>query len=466
MDGADYSCEQDISLGIYSDNENAEAHLGYWANRMSDWQAQNIAQTFETVLELLLSHPESSVNNLRQLSERDVRQITSWTPPHKSASSKLITELFAKQVIQSPGAVAIEGFDGKLTYNQLDDLSTRFSRHLINLGARPGSVVAFCFRKSAWAIVTMLAILKAGGSCLPLSPDHPLERLRAMVDDSNAGLIVCAPDQASRLDTLRVKLIPFSGDHASALETATLNPATVDPESTAFLIYTSGSTGKPKGVRIPHRAITTNVPELSRNWGWDERSRILQFIAYTFDPMLGDIFGALFTGACLCLISDEDRMRDITPVLNRMSISHVVLTPSLARTLQPERLTNLKSLICGGEAITDRDIEMWKGRVQLINAYGPTEATVAVTSLHYNEKNSSDPRNIGKPLNFSPLFVADPDNIEYPVPVGAVGELLISGSTLANGYLHDVVKTQKAFVKAPLWTTEFDLTGMTVYRTG
>lgn len=433
---------------------------------MSDWQAENIAHTFENVLERLLGCPENNVDSLRRLSERDASQIDSWTPPNKPASRDLVHDLFAQQVTRSPGSMAIEGFDGSLTYSQLNDVASRFSQRLSDLDVRPGSVVAFCFCKSAWAIVTMLAILKAGATCLPLSPDHPLERVRAVLEDSNTSLIVCAPDQASRMQPLGTKVISFSEDHASKLEAASATPASVDPESTAFLIYTSGSTGIPKGVKIPHRAITTNVPELARTWGWDERSRILQYIAYTFDPMLGDIFGALFVGACLCLISDEDRMKDITPVLNRMDISNVVLTPSLARTLQPRKLTSLKSLVCGGEAITERDIEMWKGHVELINAYGPTEATIAITSLRYSERKSVDPRNIGKPLAFNSLSVADPENIQYPVPVGAVGELLIGGFTLANGYLNDTVKTQKAFVQAPEWTNLTSSTAATVYRTG
>ena len=433
---------------------------------MSDWQAENIAQTFENVLELLLSHPESNIDSLRRLSPRDAVQIESWTPPDKVASRDLVHDLFAKQVARSPEAIAVEGFDGNYTYSQLNNLAMRFSQRLISLGVRPGSVAAFCFHKSTWAIVTMLAILKSGGTCLPLSPDHPLDRVRAMIENSGASLIVCEPDQASRLEPLETMLIPFSESYASKLEPASPGQVLIDPESSAFLIYTSGSTGIPKGVEIPHRAITTNVPELARTWGWNESSRILQYIAYTFDPMVGDIFGALFTGSCLCLISDEDRMKDITPVLNGMKISHVVLTPSLARTLQPEKLTSLKSLVCGGEAITERDIEMWKGYVELINAYGPTEATIAVTSLCYSERNLVDPRNIGKPLAFSSLFIADPENIDYPVPVGAVGELLIGGATLANGYLHDSIKTQKAFVDAPRWTKSIKGSETTLYRTG
>jgi amino acid adenylation domain-containing protein/non-ribosomal peptide synthase protein (TIGR01720 family) len=455
--------EYDISLGIYSDNENAEAHLGYWADRMSDWHAENVAQTFETVLELLLSNPDGTVDSVWKLSERDTRQIQEWTPPKRPASSALVHDLFADQVTRSPASVAIEGVNGHFTYSELDDLSTRFSQHLIELGVLPGTVVPFCFTKSPWAIVTILAILRAGATCLPLSPDHPLDRVRTMVENSSSSLIVCAPDQASRLGALGLRLIYLSELHASALPPASLASATVDPESSAFLIYTSGSTGVPKGVMIPHRAITTNVPEIAKTWGWNSNSRILQFIAYSFDPMLGDIFGALFTGACLCIVSDEDRMKDLTPVINSMNISHIVLTPSLARTLQPKNLTSLKSLVCGGEPITQRDIEMWTGHVELINAYGPTEATVAVTSLHYSRREQVDPRNIGKPLSFNSLWVADPDDIGRPVPVGAVGELLIGGETLANGYLHDEEKTRTSFVEAPQWTK---LNGSRVYRTG
>ncbi|KAJ4297840.1 hypothetical protein N0V90_005736 [Kalmusia sp. IMI 367209] len=442
--------EYDISLGIYTDDTNAEAHFGYWSDRMSTWHAENVTKTFEKVLEELLSNPDSSVHSLRQLSDCDVNQMRQWTPQSRAGSSALVHDLFAEQVARSPHALAVEGFDGKFTYSQLDDISTCFSQYLINSGVRPETVVPFCFHKSAWAIVTMLAILKAGATCLPLSPDHPLDRVRAIIEDSKSVIIVCAPDQAERLTPLRLKLIPLSASATLDLPEPR-NIIRVDPESNAFLLYTSGSTGVPKGVMMPHRAISTNVPEIAETWGWNSSSRILQFVAYTFDPSLGDIFGALFVGACLCIVSDEDRMKDITPVINNMNISHIVLTPSLARTLQPDKLSGLKSLVCGGEAITERDIEMWKGRAELINAYGPTEATIAVTSLHYRERKQVDPRNIGRPF-LSSLWVADPDNIEYPVPIGAVGELLIGGPTLANGYLNDEEKTRRAFVDAPKWT--------------
>jgi amino acid adenylation domain-containing protein/non-ribosomal peptide synthase protein (TIGR01720 family) len=459
--------EYDVSLGIYTSDTEAEAYFGYWSAKMSDWHAENITDTFLKVLELLLENPEGNITNLRQLSDRDAQQMEHWTPLRQSEEGTLVHRLFENQVAKSPSSIAIDGFDGSFSYSELDSLSTRFSQHLIGLGVRPTDVVPLCFHKSAWAIIAMLSILRAGATCLPLAPSHPLDRMRGMLEDSEAKVVVCASDLASRLKPLGTKLVKLSPTEISQIpEAKSRHTVNIDPESSAFLLYTSGSTGVPKGVMMPHRAISTNVPVMAKNWGFNRSSRILQFVAYTFDPSIGDIFGALSTGACLCIVSEEDRMRDMTPIINSLNISHIVLTPSLARTLNPQKLAGLQFMIMGGEPITERDIAMWMDHVKLINAYGPTEATIAVTSIRYWKHKHIDPRNIGRSF-LSSLAVADPDNIQHPVPIGAVGELLIGGPTLANGYLKDDEKTRRAFVKAPKWTQSTSFLGMPrMYRTG
>jgi amino acid adenylation domain-containing protein/non-ribosomal peptide synthase protein (TIGR01720 family) len=462
--------EYDIAVSVILADKDTRAIISYHSSKLSNWHAENISGTFSHIFRQILTNPSGKIEDICPLSERDQSQIVQWHRPNENGCPALIHELIAKQALRSPQSVAIDSFDGSFTYRDIDRLSTRFSHHLLGLGVITGSIVPYCFPKSAWAIIAMLSILKSGGCCMPLSPSHPRNRLRMMIEDSKSNIVIIAPGQVKLVQGLGAELVLLSPEQITKMTKANAislsNKASSD--SDAVIIYTSGSTGTPKGVIQTHHGICTAILGTAAILDYKDNSRVFQFAAYTFDASIADIFGALFSGSTLCVISEEERIGDLTHVINAKQATHIGLTPTVARTLSPEKLSSLKILALGGEPMSERDLEMWRGYVELINLYGPTEATVNTTTFNFSNDGHmyTNPRNIGRSFA-SNVWVADPIDIQKPIPLGAVGELVISGPTLARGYLNDVEKTIQSFVDAPEWIRKISsLEGSKVYKTG
>lgn len=410
------------------------------------------------------------------LSEGSKNELLLWNPETSPVEEQRIQDIFAQQVVARPQAQAINAWDGNFTYKELDDFSTSLSIHLITLGVNSEVMVPLCFEKSAWAIVATLAILKAGGACVPLNAGHPASRLEQVIEATTATIVVTSPSSKAVFDNIKHKanLLVVSASLLETLKTSSglEPPKLVQPNNAAFIIYTSGSTGTPKGVIQEHRAVCASVQKQGKVLGYDETSRILQFAAYTFDVSIGDIFGALFFGGCVCVLSEEDRTSNVTGAINDLQANQACLTPTVARTLRSDDVPTLKTLTLGGEPLTPRDIAMWTDRVELINIYGVTETTVWCTCSHVWSGDMPNPKNIGKAFS-GQTWIVDAVNPDKLALLGTIGELYIDGLTLARGYLNDTEQTSLAFIENPKWLLEIatrrtdDIPKIhRVYRTG
>jgi non-ribosomal peptide synthetase component F len=243
----------------------------------------------------------------------------------------------------------------------------------------------------------------------------------------------------------------------------------VQPNNALYIVFTSGSTGKPKGVINDHRAYCSSAIPRASLMQRDARSRVLQFASYSFDMSVDDILMTLMVGGCICVVSDEDRVDDISIAVRRMNINCAHLTPSYVDTQNPESLAQLQVLCVLGEAMTTSNIKSFSERLTLINTYGPSEAAV-VTTVTPQVMPETDPANIGFAIG-SRVWIVDPNDHNRLSPIGAPGELLIEGPILARGYLNDEVKTNAAFITDPLWTRWFtdeftNIESRRFYKTG
>ncbi|RYP49817.1 hypothetical protein DL768_004546 [Monosporascus sp. mg162] len=224
-----------------------------------------------------------------------------------------------------------------------------------------------------------------------------------------------------------------------------------DNEDIAYLIFTSGSTGKPKGVMISHGALATSAVSHGNALLMDNRSRVLQFASYAFDAAVLEHITSLIMGACICIPSDTER-HNIPKSVAGFEANWVLLTPAVARALDPSDFKTIRTLVIGGEAITEKELNAWCTRVNLLLAYGPAECTIISYARHVNEE-ISDGRTLGRCIGGSG-WVVSPDDSNQLVPVGAVGELLIEGPIVGLGYLNDPEKTADAFIDPPPWLVE------------
>ncbi|KAF4429611.1 non-ribosomal peptide synthetase [Fusarium acutatum] len=440
---------------------------------ISRWQAQRIAKQFETLLgqltDLSLREPGRKVSELRLYSQEDVETIKGWNSRVLEPSEQSIPELFWQSVSTRGNDTAIRAWDGQLSYDNLAQHATDLARILVQKGVRAEELVPCCMEKSLWTTVSMLAVILAGGAIVPMDPAHPPARHAEITRDCQARVVLCAPQYQERFRGLVESVLLVDADlftvKVPCQELSRQDLPAVAPRDAAFVIYTSGSTGKPKGVVIEHGSFVISSRAFMKRMNMSPASGVLHFASYAFDIAMGETFAPLTCGACVCIPSEEMRMSDLAGSMNTLNVTWTFLTPSLANLQDPSKFTTLKTLVCGGETLTPETISAWGDKVELMNGYGPAECTMFAVANNAVSA-SKDPANIGHAMDGNHTWVVDPRDHNCLVPVGCVGELLISGPIVTRGYLNDRKKTSTSFVDNPAWVNLFTNESVRLYMTG
>ncbi|KAL4862973.1 hypothetical protein BDV12DRAFT_34759 [Aspergillus spectabilis] len=435
---------------------------------LSSWQVERICCQLEHLVAGLRASPNVTIGDVSLVSQEDYIQIMKWNHKLPVVEERCVHDIISGQVLATPDAPAICSWDGDFTYAEVDRLSNRFARHLVNMGVGPETLVPHCFSKSAWTVIAMLAIIKAGGACVALDPGHPVDRLQAIIADAKADLIVTTPEHSHLFNGPVSKVVALSpqffesNDDQPAAEAL---PPRAGRKNPVFVLFTSGSTGKPKGIIIEHGMFASSAAAHSRAFGITAQSRVFQFAAHTFDVSVGDIFTSLMKGACICIPSDLERMNNIASAINRMKANYAFLTPAVANLLRPEQVPTLRTLTLGGEAPTRENIRTWADSLNLILCYGPAECSV-YCSANPPATQQSNPAVLGHAMG-GLIWLVDPINHDKLTPVGCVGELVVQGAIVARGYLNEAEKTQSAFIQDPAWMPQtFPREYRRIYKTG
>ncbi|CAE7021457.1 Destruxin synthetase [Pyrenophora teres f. teres] len=433
--------------------EGVQITASFDARVIEHWVLEKMLRQFSFIMQQLPeAGEEKKVADIDTITPQDRRQLWAWNQDVPPAIERCVHELFAEQARARPGAPAICAWDGELTYGELDALSSKLAGHLIQLGVKPEDIVPLCFEKSVWTVVAMLAVLKAGGAFVPLDPDHPASRREDIFRQTGAQVVLTSVQHSARWTGTSHEVVTVSEvllqQSTSPVST---NSLVTDPRDAAYVIFTSGSTGIPKGVVLEHRSVVTSCLGHGRAFGITELSRVLQFSSYTFDACIAEIMTTLLYGGCICVPSDNDRRNDLATVISTMDVNCALLTPSVARLLEPSSVPSLQILVLQGEQVSFADWNRWPGSVQTINGYGPTECCVFCTG--YTSVQGFQSGNIGTSIA-SVSWVVDPGNHNRLAPLGSIGELLVEGPILARGYLNDVDKTAAAFIDDPVWLLE------------
>ena len=398
--------------------------------------------------------------SLDLLDEDEHAELDDWgnraalTAPATVSAS--VPGLFVEQVARTPEAVALSDGQRSWTYTELDQAANRLAHHLVGVGARPGQSVALMFSRSAEAIVAILAVLKTGAAYLPIDPALPAARIEFMLTDAAPIAAITTSGSRDRLDGFDLLVIDAEDPFIQTMPCTALPAPSHD--DIAYLIYTSGTTGVPKGVAVTHRNVAhllaSGLGGVSSGPGqvWS------QWHSYAFDVSVWEIFGALLHGARLVVVPEEVAAfpDDFHALLAAEGVSVLSQTPSAAGMLAPEGLAS--TLVVAGEACPAELVDRWApGRV-MINAYGPTEATV-YAAMSAPLVAGSDVVPIGSPVSRAALFVLDAGLRR--VSPGVVGELYVAGGGVAVGYWLRGGLTASRFVACP-----FGGPGERMYRTG
>jgi len=360
-----------------------------------------------------------------------------------------------------------------LTYEQLNEKVNQLAHLLRAEGVRPGTIVALMVERSFAMIIGVLAIVKAGGAYLPLSPDNPPDRIDYMLKDGGIRILLVHRKTASRI---RFGGLIIDLDDPEAYAGSTANPAILNkPQDLAYVIYTSGSTGKPKGVMIEHRSLVNRLDWMQRAYPIDERDVILQKTPYSFDVSVWELFWWALHGAKLCFLMPGGERNPLaileTIKKHRVTVMHFV--PSMLNVFLEyldgksagvlDSLASVRRVFASGEALTPSHVkkfnDVWRSKtgVRLTNLYGPTEATVDVSYFDCPAQNDFNHIPIGRPIHNIRLYVIRDGQ---QAAIGEAGELCIAGIGLARGYLNNAALTDEKFTVNPFKP------GERIYRTG
>ncbi|MGW0396148.1 amino acid adenylation domain-containing protein, partial [Streptomyces sp. NPDC003042] len=440
--------------------------LDYRTDLFDRSTAQSLVDRFVRVLEEVTADPDVRLSKVGILSpaERD-QLLDAWAGPALEDLDTTLPQMFEAQATLTPDAAAVVFGTTTLSYGELNARANRLAHLLRQQGVRPGTPVVMLMERSPAHVVATLAISKAGGAYAPLHDTYPLDRMRFVVEDTAASLILTDRGEAERAAELgaRVLVVDEYGAPATQHPDGNLSVG-LRPQDLAYVMYTSGSTGRPKGVAVTQRGVV----DLVRDHAWQPgtHARVLLHAPHAFDVSSYELWVPLISGGTVVVAPPEQLdAASIRELITTHGITAIHLTAGLFRVIAeeaPECFAGVREVLTGGDVVSPaavaRVLEHAPDTV-LRHLYGPTETTLCVTQHEVRAPYSAQATlPIGRPMGNTRAYVLD--QYLQPVPAGVPGELFISGG-LARGYLHRTELTAERFVADP-----YGVAGERMYRTG
>ncbi len=446
--------------------------ISYQSEKIDPRAMEALMDHLENILVRIAEQPQMPVRHLSLLNEKEYRKTVYDLNDSNDAGGEpfFVHKAIEKLARKIPDAPAIIHEDRELSFTELNTRANRLAHLLIKQGIREESFVGIALQRSGDMIVSILAILKAGGAYLPLDPSYPPERLRHIITDSAADIILTHSSVAPGIPATDERLL-FLDRLDEELQGCpdTAPPTELSFSNLAYMIYTSGSTGLPKGVMISHGALANYLNWCLKAYPADKGNGSLVHATIAFDATVTSIFPALVSGKPLILTREEDGMEGLSRMLDRHGpFGYVKITPAhldlLRNQLSARELPQQShAYVIGGENLLFSQIDFWQKNApdtRLFNEYGPTENTVGCIVYEAHEDTGKGSVPIGRVIPKTQAYILN----EYlnPVPVGVAGELYLAGDSLARGYFNRPDLTAERFLANPFSATP----GARMYKTG
>ncbi|WP_214103969.1 non-ribosomal peptide synthetase/MFS transporter [Acrocarpospora catenulata] len=445
----------DLALYLYEGVDGMAATFIYCTDLFTAETIERLAASFVALLRSMVADPGARISELDLLPPGEAERVLALgaAEPAEPLERELLHELVAAAAARTPDAPAVVFGADRLTFRELDRRANGLAWRLRELGVRPGDRVGVCLEQSAELAVAIVGVLKSGAAYVPIDPELPGERVAYMVADAGISIAVTTPE------LLPAGLVPVCldavGERAEPVDSA------VTPGDLAYVIYTSGTTGRPKGVAVQHREVLVYLSGVHDRFRVEPGSAFALLQSLAFDFGVTVFYLSLMSGGCLHLLPSRTAAPDLVDYFRRWPADYLKITPShlaaLLAEAEPGELLPRKLLILGGEAAPAEWAAELATRVRVVNHYGPTEATVGVTTHEVGTLSGMLP--IGVPLRGAQVRVLD--TYGRPVPVGVPGEIHLGGERLARCYLGRPGLTAEKFVPDP-----YGPAGSRLYRTG
>ncbi len=451
----------ELFLTMFENGDKIEGSLEYSEELFAESTAKHWKNIFINHLGSIIEDPDNELDKLEILTPEDHHKLTEWNFTNTPYENNIcLHQKFERQVIQTPDSIALYYQKRSLTYAEFNKHCNRLANYLIGNGIQIEDKIGICLDRSFEMMIAIYATLKGGASFVPLDPRSPTERLSVVIDDATLKYVFTTKINSTNLP---------SGGNYILLDEILTNPLSlqednptidVKPNNLAYIMYTSGSTGRPKGVMIEHHSVMNKIGWMQKKYPLMPGDELLQKTPITFDVSIWELFWWMFNGGYLVLLQHggEKDPKVLKNQIIEKRPTALIFVPSLFSSfieyLQVTQTTsclqNVKWIFLIGEALTPalvnkyNKIINWEGSPLLVNTYGPTEATIAVS--YYECPKDQDVKKvfIGKPIENTKLFVINSRNKMQPI--GVPGELVITGVNLARGYLNSPQLTNDKFI--------------------
>jgi len=425
-----------------------------------NWKETTItryAQQIQGVLIYTSQNANKCIKHFSVVTEAEMALYSQVNDTTAVYPEKSIVDMFYNTVTQFPNRIALSSREGILTYEELNKKSNQIAHMLMKNGVQLGDYVGIFMKRSIDTVVSMVAILKAGASYVPIDPDYPESRIQYIIQDSQAKVILMkeTPITCDGVQTVSM----YDSETYEDIDVK----LSIHCDDVAYMIYTSGSTGNPKGTMLAHRGVVNLYTWMQKQYELTEEDVFAQFPSFSFDASVWESFASLFCGGNLYVLLEEERLsvEAFANAIYKVKATSIlalatIFVRQVATYLAEEdiyKLASLKRIAIGGEMLPVEVIKLWRERistnVEIHNVYGPTECTVVTTTYkipnQLNEDVASIP--IGKPCANYQVMILD-ENMNL-CPIGVPGELYIDSVGLAKGYFNKPNKTIEAFIPNP-----------------
>lgn len=462
----------DLTMFVGEVKDQLQVSLEYSTDLFNADRIERMAGHYQRLLEDIVEHPEKKIWELELLTEAEKHQIlVEWNDTDVVyPKDKCVQQLFEAQVKQTPDAVAVLFGEEQLTYRELNERANQLGHYLQKLGVGPGVLVGICVERSLEMIVGLLGILKAGGAYVPLDPSYPKERLRFMLEDAQAPVLLTQATLGVIVENTQI--VSLDTDWSKVETESVINVISeVSSDDLIYVIYTSGSTGKPKGAKVIQRGFVNLINWFSVEFHLGANDRTLLISSYSFDLTQKDIFTPLIVGGLLCLpkLTYYDP-EGILSLIREHNITWINCTPSAFYPLidygvESEKIKNhLRYVFLGGEPIAAPKLTRWAidSPVEIVNTYGPTECSDVSSSYVIPSLEMFQDRTIpiGRAIYNVRQYVLD-KKLKL-CPIGVQGELYIGGVGVGKGYVRSPGLTTEKFVADPFGVDS----SLRMYKTG